>query len=186
MEKLPPVIAEGDWAQVYGWTAVRAGKAMSEAKAVSDMTWEFPTLAGIVRSPEGEFRPVLNLRSAAFTENRCACADGRRGKFCAHALALYFSYWSNRFAATEAKVAAQKAAARSAPEKPAQAAPAAGRIGNGRIAIIPAAPAKTPPPTAKAAPASDAIPTEPKSLALAPERGLPLTFRLLLPPAPKL
>lgn len=184
MEKLPPVIAEGDWAQVYGWTPVRAGKALVAAKAVADITWEFPTLAGLVTTPDGEFRPSLNLRSAAFTENRCSCPDGRRGKFCAHALALYFAFWENRFAQTEAAVAAKKAqAARPATPAPS---PVSGRIGNGRIAILPASAPKKQPESRSAAPADSAIPAEPRSLALAPERGLPLAFRVLLPPAAKL
>lgn len=198
MEKLPPVIAEKDWADTYGWAAVRAGKALAAAKAVSEISWEFPTLTGLVTAAGAEFRPVLNLRSAAFTENKCSCDDGRRGKFCAHALALYFSWFEARFAAVEAAVAAKKAAAAVSPPPakivsgatrqggPTGPAQAVGRIGNGRIAIIPATPQKPSPGAKPPEPPSDGVPLEPKSLVLAPERGLPLSFRVLLPPGPKL
>jgi superfamily II DNA or RNA helicase len=197
MEKLPPVIAEKDWADTYGWAVVRAGKALADAKSVTEISWEFPSLTGLVTVADSEFRPVLNLRSAAFTENKCSCDDGRRGKFCAHALALYFTYFAARFAAIEAAVAAKKAAAALPPQtkavsgaarrgEPTSLAQAVGRIGNGRIAIIPATPQKPSPGVKPPEPASDAIPLEPKSLVLAPERGLPLSFRVLLPPGPKL
>lgn len=180
MEKPPPVIAEKDWADTYGWTPVRAGRTLCDSGAVSEIVWAFPSLTGTVRAADGEFRPALNLRSAAFTENRCGCVDGRRGKFCSHALALYFAYFKERFAAVEASAKAKRDTGAAA--EPAKAAAILGKPG---VAIIAAAPKKTPP----AAPAKlpdDAIPTEPRSLALAPERGLPLTFRVVLPPLAKL
>ncbi len=191
MEKLPPVISEKDWADTYGWAVVRAGKALADVKSVAGISWEFPSLTGLVTVAGEEFRPLLNLRSAAFTENKCSCDSGRCGKFCAHALALYFTYFAARFAAIEAAVAAKKAAALIPPATQSKAvsgnlAQAVGRIGNGRIAIIPATPQKPSPGVKPPAPEAGIIPLEPKSLVLAQERGLPLGFRVLFPPGPKL
>lgn len=184
MEKLPPVIAEKDWADTYGWAVVRAGKALSDSGAVSEILWEFPKLTGLVRTPAGEFRPELNLRSAAFTENLCSCPGGR-GKFCEHALALYFNYWIHRFAAVEA-AAAKKTAGVTAAPAPVAARPASSV--SGKYAVIPASPKKPSPSEKTAAPATgaDGIPTEPQSIVLAPERGLALSFRVLIPPGAKL
>lgn len=56
------------------------------------MEWEFPILKGVVGQGRSLFRPQLNLRSSVFAENKCSCAEGRRGIICAHAIAICLAY----------------------------------------------------------------------------------------------
>ena len=49
-------------------------------------------MKGAVRDRENLYEPELNLRSTVFALNSCNCADGKRRKICAHAIALALHY----------------------------------------------------------------------------------------------
>lgn len=70
-----------------GWGVYKSALAMVRLKKASIESWEKPILKGTI-SGGAPFRPTLTLRSLTFLQNRCSCAEGRRGLVCAHAVAL--------------------------------------------------------------------------------------------------
>jgi len=69
---------------LYGWAPVRAGQGARRREAVTG----FPGVpfAHRTRDRSPARSPPFSPALRAFTENKCSCDDGRRGKFCAPAL----------------------------------------------------------------------------------------------------
>ena len=82
----------------------REAERLFENHRVESVEWTAPVLHGIVREGNDLYRAALNLRSTVFAENRCSCADGKRGKICAHALAaaLHFEALRQEHSAVDA------------------------------------------------------------------------------------
>jgi superfamily II DNA or RNA helicase len=91
-DKPAPVFDRDYLVDLGGWAAYKEGKRLFEEGLVSAVEWEFPILKGVVGQGRSLFRPQLNLRSSVFAENKCSCAEGRRGIICAHAIAICLAY----------------------------------------------------------------------------------------------
>ena len=78
--------------ELGGGNAFRQAEKLFESHFVESSKWESPVLKGLVNAGDGIYSPELNLRSTVFTENTCNCADGRKRKVCAHALATALHY----------------------------------------------------------------------------------------------
>ena len=83
-----PEFTRESLAELGGWSVLRAGQALIKDGAVKAVDWTHPVLTGRVEEDGGLIEPELDLRSLTFVRNRCACATGRGGKVCAHAIAL--------------------------------------------------------------------------------------------------
>lgn len=75
-------------AEMGSWTDLREARRLVKDGQVSALEWERPLLSGEVSDGARVFKPVLDLRSLTFTQNRCQCRTGSAGRVCAHALAL--------------------------------------------------------------------------------------------------
>ena len=90
--KPPPTFDRNFLRELAGGMVLKAGERLFESHAVESAQWESPVLMGKVNGTEGSYEPQLNLRSTVFAENRCHCADGRKRKVCAHAVAVALHY----------------------------------------------------------------------------------------------
>ncbi len=92
-----------------GWTVFKEARALHVAGLVRLASWKAPVATGEVAEGSHRLRPSINLRSLTFAENRCSCPTGRRGQFCAHALAVCLELEARRRVAVEAVRRAQAA-----------------------------------------------------------------------------
>ena len=90
--KPPPTFDRAFLRELAGRAVLKAGEQLFQSRAVESAEWESPVLVGQVRSAEAAYNPRLNLRSTVFTENQCACPDGRKRRVCAHAVAVALHY----------------------------------------------------------------------------------------------
>lgn len=67
---------------------LKEGERLFESHRVESANWKSPVLIGRVQEGSSVCEPALNLRSTVFAENRCNCPAGRKGKVCAHAVAI--------------------------------------------------------------------------------------------------
>ncbi len=79
-----------------GWTVLREARALLNAGAVKRAEWSAPEIRGEVADGGQTFTVSVNLRSVTFATNRCACAEGRRGRFCKHAIAVCLALEARR------------------------------------------------------------------------------------------
>lgn len=86
--KPPPEFDPAFLRELAGGLRLKAGERLFESHRVEASAWESPVLTGRVRDGQENYRPKLNLRSTVFVENQCDCEDGRKGKVCAHAVAV--------------------------------------------------------------------------------------------------
>ncbi|MCC5806108.1 MAG: DEAD/DEAH box helicase [Opitutales bacterium] len=91
-----------------GWTVLREARALVKAGAVKRAEWSAPEIRGEVVDGGHTRGVTVNLRSVTFATNRCGCADGRRGRFCRHAIAVCLALEARRKA--EVAAAARKPA----------------------------------------------------------------------------
>jgi len=87
MKKPPPTFDRDFLKELAGSIVLKAGERLFESHSVASANWESPVLIGRVLGSGQVYQPALNLRSTVFAENRCNCADGRKRKVCAHAVA---------------------------------------------------------------------------------------------------
>lgn len=72
-----------------GWEAMKEARALYEAGKVIEARYEPPSLSGLVRGADVEYRAGLRVLSRTDMENLCTCpASRRRGLICAHSLAV--------------------------------------------------------------------------------------------------
>ena len=85
--KPPPIFDRKFLRELASSMVFNAGERLFESHSVESARWESPVLLGRVVESGNSFEPKLNLRSTVFAENRCDCADGKKRKVCAHAVA---------------------------------------------------------------------------------------------------
>lgn len=83
-----PDLSRDNLVEMSGWGIYREGRDLQRNGAIKQWNWQKPLLTGHVNANGQEFRPTINLKSMTFAENRCQCGVGRRGQFCAHAIAI--------------------------------------------------------------------------------------------------
>ncbi len=108
-----PDLSRDALVELGGWTVLREARALLNAGAVKRAAWSAPEVRGEVVDGGRTHAVTVNLRSVTFATNRCGCADGRRGRFCRHAIALCLALEARR----KAEVAAAAAAAAREPER---------------------------------------------------------------------
>jgi SNF2 family DNA or RNA helicase len=76
-------------AKLAGWEAMKHARALVDAGAVSDASWNSPHLRGRVREGTATYQAGLVIRSALDADNLCPCRVSRqRGLICAHSVAV--------------------------------------------------------------------------------------------------
>lgn len=110
-----PQIPEEEWAESVSPQTIREGKAL--IGSVLDVMWTAPIMRGKVTEGARRFLVNLDLRSRTFVKSQCTCENGRTGRICRHAIAVYFSYFSPLLQAASAsrKAAVQKTLRENAP-----------------------------------------------------------------------
>jgi SNF2 family DNA or RNA helicase len=103
--------------ELCGGIVYRHAERLFEAAAVESVCWESPVLKGQVKGLEQSYSPELNLRSTVFAESRCSCADGRKRKVCAHAIAIALHYQALQHEQKNERIAVQAAAAEPAVDR---------------------------------------------------------------------
>jgi superfamily II DNA or RNA helicase len=96
MPKVAPSFSHRFCVDLAGGQVYRQAEKLYESGAVQSAAWEPPYLAGKVKGAAGLYEPRLNLRSTVFVENECRCPVGRKGRICAHAIAMCLHYEANR------------------------------------------------------------------------------------------
>ncbi len=119
MSKQPPVFDRAFCLGLAGARVYQQAEKLFESQAVESAEWKSPVLAGVVKGANGRYQVRLNLRSTVFVENACSCVLGRKGKLCAHAVAVCLHYQALR---READVPEEAAAGMEADSPPAPAA----------------------------------------------------------------
>jgi len=114
--KPPPRFDRNFLTGLAGGLVLRQAEKLFEGHCVERADWAPPYLKGEVRGAQGRYRCELNLRSTVFVESRCDCPVGRKGKICAHSVAVALQFEALR---NEASVAARE----SASEAPVEAEP---------------------------------------------------------------
>lgn len=85
-----PELERDSLAEFSGFGVVRAARKLEAGGAVLEASWEYPVASGQVKGADGNVHAVeLDLRSLTFVRCRCDCPEGRAGRVCVHALALY-------------------------------------------------------------------------------------------------
>ena len=79
-----------------GGQVYRQAEKLFIGDAVKSVDCKHPYLEGRVRGAAGVYEPSLNLRSSVFVENTCTCPVGKKGRICAHAVALCLYFEANR------------------------------------------------------------------------------------------
>lgn len=75
---------------------VAAGRKLFEDGNASDAEWESPELVGVVTDNATAYQVRLNLRSTVFARNLCECGEARRGRVCAHAVAVALQFEASK------------------------------------------------------------------------------------------
>lgn len=83
-----PDLSRDNLVEMSGWGIYREGRELHRSGAVNNWDWQKPLLRGSVGGGGQVFTPAVHLKSLIFAENRCGCPAGRRGQFCAHAIAV--------------------------------------------------------------------------------------------------
>jgi hypothetical protein len=119
MPKVAPSFSHRFCVDLAGGQVYRQAEKLYESGAVQSAAWEPPYLAGKVKGAAGLYEPRLNLRSTVFVENECRCPVGRKGRICAHAIAMCLHYETNR---SEAGVSIEESGSRGGarPQDPAK------------------------------------------------------------------
>ena len=84
-----PELSREELAQLSSWSSLRRARSLRDKRAVHSLSWKAPVLGGEVRDGGEVYVVELDLRSLTFVRNRCNCREGRSGRICVHALALY-------------------------------------------------------------------------------------------------
>src|SRR5437868_6619405 len=72
-----------------GWQAMKAARGLHLAGRVTEAAYDPPTLRGLVREGNTQYRSGLRIGSKTDIENLCGCRDSRqRGLICPHSLAV--------------------------------------------------------------------------------------------------
>ena len=90
--KAPPIFDRCFLLDLAGRVVLQQAESLFEAGAVNNVKWENAVLHGSVKDAGVLYELELNLRSTVFALNKCNCADGKRRKICAHAVALALHY----------------------------------------------------------------------------------------------
>lgn len=101
MPKYAPSFSHRFCVDLAGGQVYRQAEKLFTGDAVQGSEWESPVLSGKVKGAAGTYAPRLNLRSTVFAENTCTCPVGRKGRICAHAIALCLHYEVHRREAGE-------------------------------------------------------------------------------------
>ena len=96
MTKAAPSFSHRFCVDLAGGQVYRQAEKLHDGGAVRASEWVSPVLTGKVKGAAGLYQPRLNLRSTVFAENECTCPVGRKGRICAHAIALCLHYESHR------------------------------------------------------------------------------------------
>lgn len=92
MNKPPPIFDRAFCIDLAGGQVYRQAEKLFESQAVQSASWVSPELIGRVKGAAATYEVQLNLRSTVFAENHCNCPVGRKGKICAHAIAVALHY----------------------------------------------------------------------------------------------
>lgn len=92
MSKPAPLFDRSFCIDMAGGRVFQQAEKLFEAQAVESAEWKSPFLVGVVKGASGRNQVQLNLRSTVFVENNCSCVLGRKGKMCAHSIAVCLHY----------------------------------------------------------------------------------------------
>jgi superfamily II DNA or RNA helicase len=96
MTKVAPSFNHRFCVDLAGGQVYRQAEKLYKSGAVQSAGWKAPHLEGQVKGAAGLYEPRLNLRSTVFVESECRCPVGRKGRICAHAIAMCLHYEANR------------------------------------------------------------------------------------------
>lgn len=92
MNKPAPLFDRSFCIELAGGRVYQQAEKLFESQAVESSEWKSPFLVGVVKGAQGKCQARLNLRSTVFVENDCSCVLGRKGKICAHSIAVCLHY----------------------------------------------------------------------------------------------
>lgn len=82
-------LTESFFAQIAGWEAMKAARALLAADKVLSSNWTPPLLKGVVQEGSTSYRSGLVIKSERDIENVCTCRQSREwGTICAHSVAV--------------------------------------------------------------------------------------------------